>query len=340
MNKIAFDSANLNGKKILLMSKSPLNLLNRLIFLPMDALSKILETIKLKGVVYDKRELSVPWGLDISKDEASQFWRLLKGKCFLKVPGEPLLEMHEGDLVFVPHGSSHWIADHPDSRRVPSIEFRKARDSGKPMFTGDGDTTIFIGGHFEFDTKPAHPFLADLPNIIHITHFKTEVRAWLQHTANLIAEEVSHEKPGSKIILGRLAEVAFVHLIRAYLEKADHAKGFLLALKDERISTALKLMQDSPEKEWTLDLLSSAAGMSRSLFCHQFKIMVGETPLSYLTNWRIIKAKELLSKTKGNISEVAMDVGYQSEAAFNMVFKKKVSQTPANFRRANVIRVT
>ena len=306
----------------------------------MDALSKVLETIKLKGVVYDKRELSVPWGLDISKDEASQFWRLLKGKCFLKVPGEPLLEMHEGDLVFVPHGSSHWIADHPDSRRVPSIEFRKARDSGKPMFTGDGDTTIFIGGHFEFDTKPAHPFLADLPNIIHITHFKTEVRAWLQHTANLIAEEVSHEKPGSKIILGRLAEVAFVHLIRAYLEKADHAKGFLLALKDERISTALKLMQDSPEKEWTLDLLSSAAGMSRSLFCHQFKIMVGETPLSYLTNWRIIKAKELLSKTKGNISEVAMDVGYQSEAAFNRVFKKKVSQTPANFRRANVIRVT
>jgi AraC-like DNA-binding protein/mannose-6-phosphate isomerase-like protein (cupin superfamily) len=336
MNKIAFDNANLAGKNYTLGIKKSIKFAQSSNFLPMDALSKILEAIKLKGVVYDKRELSAPWGLDISQDEASQFWRLLKGKCFLKVPGEPLLEMQEGDLVFVPHGSSHWIADHPGSRRVPSIEFRRARDSGKPMFTGDGDTSIFIGGHFEFDTKPAHPFLADLPNIIHITHFKTEVRAWLQHTANLIAEEVSRERPGSKIILGRLAEIAFVYLIRAYLEKADHAKGFLLALKDERISKALKLMQESPEKEWTLDLLSSAAGMSRSLFCHQFKIMVGETPLSYLTNWRIIKAKELLLTSKGNISELSMDVGYQSEAAFNRIFKKKVGQTPASFRRAKL----
>jgi AraC-like DNA-binding protein len=299
----------------------------------MDALSKVLETIKFKGVVYDKRELSAPWGIEIHQDEASQFWRLLKGKCYLKVPGEPPLEMQEGELIFVPHGSAHWIADHPRSNRVSSTTYRAARASGHPMFTGNGKTTILIGGHFEFDTKPAHPFLTDLPNLIRITDFKTEVRAWLQHTANLIAEEVSHDRPGSKIILGRLAEIAFVYLIRAYLEKADHAKGFLLALKDERISTALKLMQESPEKEWTLYALASAAGMSRSLFCHAFKKMVGETPLSYLTNWRMIRAKELLLTTKGNISEVAMDVGYQSEAAFNRLFKKKTSQTPASFRR-------
>jgi len=321
MDKIAFDTANLVGKNYTVGIKKSI---------------KFAQSSNFSAHGCLKRELSAPWGIDIAQDDASQFWRLLKGKCFLKVPGEPPLEMHEGDLIFVPHGSSHWIADHPGSRRVPSIEFRKAHDSGKPMFTGDGDTTIFIGGHFEFDTKPAHPFLTDLPSVIHITHFKTEVRAWLQHTANLIAEEISHEKPGRKIVLARLAEVAFVHLIRAYLEKADQAKGFLLALNDERISKALKLMQEFPEKEWTLDLLSSAAGMSRSLFCHQFKIMVGETPLSYLTNWRIIKAKELLLTSKGNISEVSMDVGYQSEAAFNRIFKKKVGQTPASFRRAKL----
>jgi AraC-like DNA-binding protein/mannose-6-phosphate isomerase-like protein (cupin superfamily) len=308
----------------------------RKFLLPMDALSKVLETIKFKGVVYDRRELSAPWGIEVQQDEASQFWRLLKGKCYLKVPGEPPVEMQEGELIFVPHGSAHWIADHPRSNRVSSIEYRKARAGGNPMFTGDGDTTVLIGGHFEFDTKPAHPFLTDLPKLIRITDFKTEVRAWLQHTANLIAEEVSNDRPGSKIILGRLAEVAFVHLIRAYLEKADHAKGFLLALKDERISAALKGMQESPEKEWTLDSLSITAGMSRSLFCAEFKKMIGETPLTYLTNWRIIKAKELLLTTKGNISGVAMDVGYQSEAAFNRIFKKKTSQTPASFRRAKV----
>jgi len=299
----------------------------------MDALSKVLETIKFKGVVYDKRQLAAPWGIEVQQDEASQFWRLLKGKCWLKVPGEPPVEMREGELIFVPHGSAHWIADHPRSSRVSSITFRKARASGNPMFTKGGETTVLIGGHFEFDTKPAHPFLTDLPKLIRITDFKTEVRAWLHHTASLIAEEVSHDRPGSKIILGRLAEIAFVYLIRAYLEKADHPKGFLLALKDERLSAALKGMQESPEKKWTLDSLSATARMSRSLFCAEFKKTVGETPLSYLTNWRIIKAKELLLTTKGNISEVAMGVGYQSEAAFNRIFSKKTSQTPASFRR-------
>jgi AraC-like DNA-binding protein len=340
VRKCFFCYANLERNKILFVSFSPLNLLNRPKFKSggeMDALSKVLETIKFKGIVYNKREFSAPWGLEMSQDEVSQFWRLLKGTCFLQVPGEPLLEMKEGDMVFVPHGSSHWIADHPGSNRVPSIVYRKARDSGIPMFSGDGETSVLIGGHFEFDTRPAHPFLRDLPKTIHITHFNSEVRSWLQHTANLIGEEVSCERPGGKIILGRLAEVAFVHLIRAYLEKADHATGFLLALKDERISKALQLMQDFPEREWTLDSLSSGAGMSRSLFCLEFKKMVGETPLSYLTNWRIVRAKEILSASKDNISGVAMEVGYRSEAAFNRVFKKLTGQTPANFRRGKLI---
>lgn len=302
----------------------------------MDALSQVLETIKLKGVVYDKRVLSAPWGLDIPQNESSQFWRLLKGTCFLQVPGEPLLEMKEGDLVFVPHGAAHWIADRPGSRRISSLEYRKARDSGNPLFTGDGDTSILIGGHFEFDIRPAHPFLTDLPPIIHIDRFDSEVRSWLQQTVHLMAEEAGREKPGSTVILGRLAEIAFVYLIRAYLEKADDAKGFLLALKDERISKVLKLMQAFPEREWTLELLSSSAGMSRSLFCTEFKKMVGETPLSYLTNWRIIRAKEILSTSRDNICDVAIEVGYQSEAAFNRIYKKKTGQTPAGFRRAQL----
>jgi AraC-like DNA-binding protein len=302
----------------------------------MDALSKVLETVKFKGIIYNKLEFSAPWGINVTEDYASQFWRLLSGKCVLQVPGEPLLELAVGDLVYVPHGSSHWIAGHASHHRVPALEFRQARDSGHPLFVGQEEPTVLLGGHFEFDMMPNHPFLTDLPNVIHVSHYNTEVSAWLRQTANLIFEEVTHPKPGSEVILGRLAEVAFVHIIRAYLEEEDNAKGFLLALQDERISKALQLMQTFPEKDWSLDTLSSQAGMSRSLFCSEFKRMVGETPLSYLTNWRIIKARELLATTKGNISEVAIDVGYQSEAAFNRIYKKKTGETPARYRRTKL----
>lgn len=303
----------------------------------MDALSTVLEALKFKGVVYNKVVFTASWGIDILPNSNSQFWRVLKGKCFIKAPDEPMIELKEGDFVFMPHGQPHWLASSPDSKRVVSSEFVKARDSGRPMFVGDSEETIIVGGHFEFDSTPLHPFIKGLPQVIYMTKLHAAgMNSWLQQTATLLFDEANHERPGSKLILSRLAEVAFVHLIRAYLEQTENISGFLAALKDERISVALKLMQEFPEREWTLDSLSEEAGMSRTLFFNKFKELVGETPMSYLTNWRIIKAKEFLLGGKENISDVALKVGYRSEAAFNRIFKTKVNETPANFRRSKL----
>lgn len=172
--------------------------------------------------------------------------------------------------------------------------------------------------------------------MIHINTTK-ELNLWLQQAAVLMNEEMSAEKIGSKLILGRLVDILFVLIIRAYLEQVDLKGGFLMALKDNRISNSLKSMHESPENDWTLNQLAVTAGMSRSLYCREFKRLVGETPLSYLTNWRILKAKEILSDSKENISEIASKVGYQSEAAFNRLFKTKVGVTPANYRRKSVV---
>ena len=150
-------------------------------------------------------------------------------------------------------------------------------------------------------------------------------------------EELSCERPGSRIMLKCLSEIMFVNIIRAYLEQSIPGSGFLSALNDTRISKALKLMQDVPEKDWTLESIASEVGMSRSVFFNQFKKLVRETPLSYLTNWRIRKAQQLLMTDNSNIAEIAMNVGYQSEAAFNRIFKAKIGKTPAVFRRAVVV---
>lgn len=301
----------------------------------MDALSKILEIIKHKGIVYDRISFSAPWGIELPDDNNSQFWRLIKGKCSVTVPGEPTIEMKEGDVVLVPNGSSHWIADNPASKRISAFEFLKARDSGIPLFSGTGDKTIMIGGHFEFENKPKHPFLKDLPKVIHINNLESDVNIWLKMTCDLIFNELNQEQPGSRAMISRLADAVFIHIIRAYLKQSTSAGGFLLALKDERISSVLKMIQYSPEKSWTIDQLSKHAGMSRSSFCIAFKKLVGETPLEYLTNWRMIKAKEILMHGNEKISNVAFSVGYQSEAAFSRIFKLKVHQTPSVFKQKN-----
>lgn len=201
------------------------------------------------------------------------------------------------------------------------------------MFQGNEEETVLIGGHFEFASTNQHPFLTSLPKIIQIDNSNIELSLWMQHIAAFMNEEVCGEKLGSKVILGRLAEVLFILIIRSYLERADIEEGFLLALKDERISKSLTAMHEQPEKEWDLPQLSAVAGMSRSLYAKEFKKLAGETPLNYLTNWRILKAKEFLLDTKKNVLEIAGDVGYQSESAFNRVFKAKVGVTPAGWRR-------
>jgi len=302
----------------------------------MDALSTIVETIKLKGVVYNKLVNCAPWGLDVAQDNNSQYWRLIKGGCVVGLGDGQIVEMSEGDLVFIPHGAAHWIADKATSLKMPAAEYSKARLAGLPVFRGDGDEMTIIGGHFQFGYQQVHPFLKDLPPIIRITKFESEHQLLLHHTAHLILAELNNEKPGSRAILKSLAEMLFIHIIRAYLEQTTPQSGFLSALNDVRISKALKLIHDSPGSDWTINSLADNVGMSRSVFFNRFKKLVGETPSGYLTNWRIRKAKEILTTSNGTINTVATEVGYQSEAAFNRIFKAKTGKTPALYRRSNV----
>jgi mannose-6-phosphate isomerase-like protein (cupin superfamily) len=221
----------------------------------MDALSTILEVVGLRSVVYSKFPLATPWGLDIVKDENSQFWRLVSGSCTVGSPDGRVIEMAEGDLIFVPHGSAHWIADSATSLRMPSPEFVKARRVGIPVFNNGDDRTVLVAGHFEFDYQSLHPFLKDLPPVIHIRQYVTENQVLVKEVTQLMLEELNNERPGSGVMLKCLSEIMFVNIIRAYLEQDMPDSGFLSALNDPRISKALKLMQDSPQNDWTLNLL-------------------------------------------------------------------------------------
>ena len=299
----------------------------------MDVLSSILDSVKLKAVVYQQARFNGAWGVQVAQDDNSQFWRLLKGNCYVMLPNEEPIKMEVGDFAFIPHGSAHIICSKPGVMAVPSGQYVRALLDKKPLFQGDEEETILIGGHFELASATQHPFLTSLPKIIQIDNTNIEVNLWMQHIASFMNDELCGDKLGSKVILGRLAEVLLILIIRSYLQRTDIEEGFLLALKDERINSSLKVMHSQPEKDWTLHQLAATAGMSRSLYAKEFKRLAGETPLGYLTNWRILKAKEFLLDKKKNIIEVAGDVGYQSEAAFNRIFKSKVGETPAGYRR-------
>jgi len=96
-------------------------------------------------------------------------------------------------------------------------------------------------------------------------------------------------------------------------------------------------MHDKVEHPSTVESLAAACGMSRSAFAVRFRDLVGETPLEYLTSWRIQKATGLLQKGDKKLFEVAKSVGYDSDAAFSKAFKRMVGVAPRQYRRSATV---
>lgn len=298
----------------------------------MDILSDILSKVKLTSVVYFKSDFSEPWGMEIPKGPFAQFHIVTKGQCVLKT-GDRLIQLFTGDIVVFPLGASHWLANNEKSELYSGQDVVKSILSGKSLFEGDKLSTTLVCGHFEFDKSLDHPFIKELPSIIHINDTDLKQFTWLKSITDLVIEEADREQSGSGIIVNKLGEILLVHTLRAYIEKNKSIKGFIAAIQDERISKVLKEIHSSPQNDWKIEQLAKIAAMSRTSFSNRFKTLTGETPFNYITQWRLLQAKELLEESGLSVGEIAEQVGYQSEAAFNRVFKKRVSLTPLKFRQ-------
>jgi AraC-like DNA-binding protein len=131
---------------------------------------------------------------------------------------------------------------------------------------------------------------------------------------------------------GLLAEVLFIQVLRAHIASGpERNKGWLRAIFDPQMGTALSAIHDSVNTPWTVESLAGAAGMSRSAFAARFKEQLGQTPLEYVTEWRMQKAMQLLQQRDKKLIDVARSVGYDSDAAFSKAFKRVVGANPGEY---------
>jgi AraC-like DNA-binding protein len=110
-------------------------------------------------------------------------------------------------------------------------------------------------------------------------------------------------------------------------------RGWAGAVVPPHIGTALALMHGQPADDWTLERLAREVGLSRSVFADRFAHFMQEAPVHYLTRWRMQLASHLLERQGVSVAQVAAEVGYESEAAFNRAFKKCVGIPPGAWRR-------
>jgi transcriptional regulator GlxA family with amidase domain len=174
-----------------------------------------------------------------------------------------------------------------------------------------------------------------LPELILIKADQARTLA-LHATLQLLASEMSEPAPGAEVMVNRLADILFIQCVRAHIASSSEncKSGWLRAIFDPKIGTALKAMHERIENPWMVETLAAAAGISRSAFALKFKELLGETPLEYLTNWRMYKATGLIQEGDRKMAEIAKSVGYDSGAAFSKAFKRVLGAAPREYRRS------
>ena len=303
----------------------------------MDVLSDILDAFQLTGTLYFRGEFSAPFGVRVpAYGNAARFHICLKGSCVIDVEGaETSVKLDGGDLLVVPHGSAHTISDRP-SRGTASLDdvLRAAAFTGDAplVYGGGGELTMLVCGHFAFEKGTLHPLLDALPAVLHFPARACSDYRWLDDAMRFLGDEARVDRPGARAVAARMSEILFIQVLRAWVEREGDTAGPVAAIRDPHLGRALREIHEKPAEGWTVATLAKSAGMSRTSFSEQFSRLLGVTPIQYLTQWRIEKAKAALRSASTPLAEVAASIGYQSEAAFNRAFRRYVGVGPGRYR--------
>lgn len=302
----------------------------------MDVLTDVLNVLELKGWISARQELTPPWRYDFAASQDMTFHLLSSGGGYLSLEGEATpLRIEGGGVLLFPFGHAHSICDRPTSplTRVVRVEYSEQKEYQGFSSVSDESAMVVLCGAFRVEHRGVFPFLRSLPKVMHIPLEQGRTVQGFTEIVQLIAHEAAIPRPGAGVMLRRLTELLFIHVIRVWVEQqAASSQGWVAALRDQPISAALGLIHQEPERGWKVEELAAAVGLSRSVFSARFTHLVGEPPITYLTRWRMQRATRLL-KSNVEIEKIAELLGYESEGAFHKAFKREIGIPPARYRK-------
>ena len=315
----------------------------------MDAFSEILSGVKLSGAVFFSAEFSAPWGFTVPPTKVMApelapgaehlvlYHFLIHGEAFVRVGKEDSIELKAGDVVIFPHGDMHDMTSGKGAKApFPSYGIGskvKARDLTPLQAGGGGEVARFVCGYMTCDRYLSRPILSGLPAVFKVNIRTDRSGQWLENSILHLVEEAASGSVGSEAMLAKLSEALFVDTLRRYVAGLPEKQmGWLTGSRDPIVGKSLGLMHSRVAHPWTIADLADEVGISRSALVERFTRYISEPPMTYLTRWRLQLAARTLERTSRGVAEIAADVGYESEAAFNRAFKREFGQPPGRYR--------
>lgn len=320
-----------------------------------DVLSDVLRCVRPTGSMLFLVNASTPW---ISRVPAAatfaqtvlpgsqrliSYHVITEGECWGAIEGEAPQRLEAGDILVIPHGAPYYLANPAGTptccSEAEAVWFFRMMVAGElPSVVTEGgggaERTNLICGFLGCDARPFNPILAALPPALYLRGVAPPGHRFA-HLIEFAQAELREQSAGSREVLLRLSELMFMAAIRRHVETLDDAgSGWLAGLREPLVAKVLSLLHAQPARAWTLSALASEAGSSRSVLASRFTRVVGQSPIRYLTAWRMQLATRLLAEREFKIKSVAEAVGYDSEGAFSRAFTRLVGDNPVAWRNS------
>lgn len=303
-----------------------------------DALTTIAPLLRVRPELQDFCRFGGSWR-SIHEQEQSgwaAFHIVTKGTCSIERSGEPALRLDTGDVLLLPHGDGHVVYG-----GAAAVETREIRITYRAHIriketVDSADETELICGRLHLENARENLLLRTLPQVIVL---KLGGRRRYADLVAIIRDELEIGGPGAGAIASDLSSALFVMLLRHYLELNPPAAGALALLGARETAQAAIAVLEDPARHWSLDELADLAAVSRATLIRAFKRLSDMAPLAFVSEVRLGIARHRLAHTGDPVSQIAVDVGYRSEAALSRAFHRHFGVRPSSVRVSSVTKV-
>lgn len=308
----------------------------------MDNLAGLLDAPRARGAFALRAVMRSPWSLRDLADSPLTLIAGVAGTLWV-VPddGEPF-QIGPGDIAVIRTPLRYNLADAPGTppqvivhpgQQCCDLEGNSLHDTmmhGVRTWGNDAEgSTLFLVGAYEHLSDISDRLLRALPPVLCLTH-----NDWESPLVGLLCEEVIKDEPGQAAVLDRLLDLLVTAVLKAWFAQQDSNQPEYWRYQGDRIvERALHAMHGNPAHPWTLQELATASGASRASLARRFQELVGEAPMTFLKNWRMALAADLLCQPDESVSSVAEKVGYATPYAFSAAFKRVRGMSPQVHRK-------
>ncbi|SDL36561.1 AraC-type DNA-binding protein [Nonomuraea maritima] len=301
----------------------------------MDQLAALLDGPRARGAFLLRTILDPPWSLRIQDEAPLAVVAQVRGESWIWFDGGEPVRVEPGQVAVVRGPEPYTVADdpatppqiviHPGQRcaTVDGESVHQAMDLGVRTW-GDGPdgATVLLTGAYPMEGAVSRRLLDALPPLV------------VQPggaVSRLLDAEIAKDEPGQEAVLDRLLDLLLIAVLRAHFA-THHAPGWYRAMSDPVVGKAMRMLHNNPAHPWTVAALADEVGVSRAALARRFTELVGEPPMTFLTDWRLSLAADLLREPDATIGSVARKVGYGSPFALSAAFKRVRGVSPREHR--------